>query len=156
MLRQIGCDVTINYREEQDIAAAIAAQFPDGIDVAYDGVCGPLRDAIWSNMALFGRLICIGSVGDGYDSEGGFSVHQIDSNSTIFKSLTCAGFYLLNHMGDPRLEAAINELMRYVEDGEISVKIDPACDQFRGLEGVYEAQKHIRTAQNVGKVYVKI
>jgi NADPH:quinone reductase-like Zn-dependent oxidoreductase len=156
MLGRIGCDATINYRQEDNIAAAIKAQFPDGIDVAYESVCGPLRDAVWENMAMFGRMICLGSVGDGYDTEGGFSRHQLDSNSTIFQSLTCAGFYLPNLVGDPRLYAVLNDLLRYVEDGKITVELDPVCAGFHGLEGVYEAQAHIRTGQNIGKVFVSL
>jgi NADPH:quinone reductase-like Zn-dependent oxidoreductase len=156
MLHEIGCDETINYRRETDIAAAIKARFPDGIDVAYEGVCGPLRDAVWANMATFGRMIRIGSVGDGYDREGGFSSHPIDSNSAILKSLTCTGFYLPNLVADPRLYDVINEVIDYVENGDISIRLDPYCQKFKGLEGVYEAQKYIRTGRNVGKVYVSI
>mgnify|MGYP003626144709 CR=1 FL=1 len=154
MLKEIGCDATINYRVETDLSAAIKSKFPNGIDVAYEGVCGQLRDAVWENMAMFGRMVCIGSVGDGYDEVGGFSNHPIDSNSVIIKALSCTGFYLPNLVDDPRLPATINELLQYLIDGRISVKLDPQCANFKGLEGVYQAQDYIRTGQNVGKVYV--
>jgi NADPH:quinone reductase-like Zn-dependent oxidoreductase len=154
MLKEIGCDETINYNRETDIAEAIKARFPNGIDVAYDGVCGTLRDAVWANMAMFGRMICIGSVGDGYENVGGFSDHQIGSNSGILKSLTCCGFYLPNVVGDPRLPEVMSEIMHYIGEGKITVRIDPGSSNFKGLEGVYEAQSHIRTGQNIGKVYV--
>lgn len=154
MLREIGCDETINYKHETDIAAAIKAKFPDGIDVAYECVCGSLRDAVWANMAVFGRMICIGSVGDDYETEDAFTAHQLGSNSGLFKSLTCTSFYLYNLVDDPRLHESMREIMQYIEEGKITVRLDPGSTNFKGLEGVYEAQKYIRTGQNAGKIYV--
>ena len=154
MLREIGCDETINYRREADMTASIRARFPDGIDVAYESVSGPLRDAVWANMAVFGRMICIGSVGDDYEKEGAFTAHKIASNSGLFRSLTCTSFYLGNLSNDPRLQSTLGEIMQYVQEGAISVRLDPGSANFKGLEGVYEAQKYMRTGQNAGKVYV--
>ena len=154
MLREIGCDDTINYKEEADLTAAIKKRFPDGIDVAYESVCGTLRDAVWANMAVFGRMICVGSVADDYESEGAFMGHQIASNSGLLNSLTCTSFFLFNLVNDPRLHDTMNQLLGYIERGEIDVRVDPGAARFKGLEGVYEAQKYIRTGQNAGKVYV--
>lgn len=154
MLKEIGCDETINYKAETDMAAAIKSRFPDGIDVAYEPVCGNLRDAVWANMAVFGRMICIGSVGDDYESENAFMVHKIASNSGLFKSLTCTSFYLFNMANDPRLQQTMAEIMRYIQEGKIIVRVDPVSANFKGLEGVYEAQKYIRTGQNAGKICV--
>jgi prostaglandin reductase 3 len=154
MLKEIGCDETINYKQETDMTAAIKARFPDGIDVAYDGVGGAIRDAVWANMAVFGRMICIGAVGDDYASEGAFAAHKLGSNSGLFKSLTCTNFFLLNLENDPRLPRAMNEILKSIAGGDISVRLDPGSANFRGLEGVYEAQKYMRTGQNAGKVYV--
>jgi len=154
MLMEIGCDETINYKVETDIAAAINSKFPKGIDVAYESVCGPLRDAVWANMGVFGRMICIGSVGDDYASEDALMAHKIASNSGLFKSLTCTSFYLYNLIDDPRLHHTLNEIMQYLQEGRMSVRLDPGSANFEGLEGVYEAQKYIRTGQNTGKIYV--
>ena len=41
--------------------------------------------------------------------------------------------------------------------GKLQVKLDPHCSKFRpGLEGVYDAQKYMRTGKNVGKIYVAL
>lgn len=154
MLKGIGCDETINYRTEQDMKSAIQNKFPDGIDVAYEPVCGSLRDAVWANMAVFGRMLCIGSVGDDYEQEDAFSSHKIESNSGLFKSLTCTSFFMGNLAGDPRLPQIFGELMQYIADGKIIVKLDKASAEFKGLEGVYQAQEYIRTGKNIGKIYV--
>jgi hypothetical protein len=156
MLREIGCDDTINYKQAPDMASAIRLKFPDGIDVAYDGIGGSLRDAVWENMAVFGRMICIGSVGDDYQKQGAFNAHKIASNSVVFKSLTCTGFFLGNLFNDPRLAQTIGELMQYIGEKKISVSLDPASSEFHGLEGVYRAQEHMRRGVNTGKVYVTL
>lgn len=156
MLKEIGCDETINYKDESDMAAAISSRFPNGIDVAYEPICGSLRDAVWANMGMFGRMICIGSVGDDYESADAFVGHMIPSNSGLMKSLTCTSFFLFNLLDDPRLQQIITEIMGYIQEGKIVARVDPISANFKGLEGVYDAQKYIRTGQNAGKICVSL
>ena len=42
----------------------LAGEFPHGIDVAYEGVGGPLRSAVLDNLAPGGRLLAVGYISE--------------------------------------------------------------------------------------------
>src|SRR5690606_20252993 len=58
-LDRFGFDVAINYRSA-DLAAAIAAAVPEGIDIYYDNTGGPILDTALRLMAVRGRVIQCG------------------------------------------------------------------------------------------------
>jgi NADPH-dependent curcumin reductase CurA len=60
--RELGYDAGINYRTEPDLAAAIAKECPDGIDVFFDNTAGPIHDAVLQNLATHARIIVCGTV----------------------------------------------------------------------------------------------
>ena len=46
----------------QDVAQVLAEEYPQRIDIAYEGVGGPLRDAVVDNLAPGGRLLAVGYI----------------------------------------------------------------------------------------------
>ena len=42
----------------------LAEEYPQRIDVAYEGVGGPLRDAVVDNLAPGGRLLAVGYISE--------------------------------------------------------------------------------------------
>jgi len=58
----LGYDTGINYRAEPDLAAAIARECPDGVDVFFDNTSGPIHDAVLQNLATQSRIILCGTV----------------------------------------------------------------------------------------------
>lgn len=46
----------------QDVASVLKAEYPQGIDVAYEGVGGAMVHAAWENLAPGGRLLTIGYI----------------------------------------------------------------------------------------------
>ena len=46
-----GYDAAINYRE-QDVASSLKEACPDGIDCYFDNTCGPISDAVMSQLAM--------------------------------------------------------------------------------------------------------
>ena len=52
MLKELGCDVVVNYRSE-DVEAVLKKEFPEGFDLVYEGVGGRM-----GNIAkrLLGRV----------------------------------------------------------------------------------------------------
>ncbi len=59
--RQLGYDAGINHRTAPDLAAAVAAACPDGVDVFFDNNAGPLHDAVMANLAPHARVIVCGT-----------------------------------------------------------------------------------------------
>jgi len=60
----LGFDAAIDYRGKnaESLGAELAALAPNGIDVFFDNVGGPVHDAAMANLALHGRVIIVGSI----------------------------------------------------------------------------------------------
>lgn len=56
----------------QDVAAVLASEFPQQIDVAYEGVGGPLRDAVLANLSPHGRMLAVGYISEYPHNRSGF------------------------------------------------------------------------------------
>lgn len=46
----------------QDLAAVLAAEYPQGLDIVYEGVGGSVRAAIMPHLAPGGRLLQVGYI----------------------------------------------------------------------------------------------
>ncbi|XXG44552.1 hypothetical protein AAC387_Pa01g4321 [Persea americana] len=53
---KFGFDDAFNFKEEHDLSAALKRYFPDGIDVYFENVGGPMTDAVLINMRRHGRI----------------------------------------------------------------------------------------------------
>jgi len=157
MLKSLGCDVIINYKTD-DVSAVLEREFPKGLDVVYEAVGGVLREICFNHLAVFGKLVLIGSVGEGYDKGvvGGMSWNAGD----LMKKSVSVGFFFLGHAwemnGTAEWSGLIKEFLVAVEEKKIKVILDKECESFCGLEGVTKAQHRMRKGENVGKIYTKI
>lgn len=57
---QFGYDEVINYREE-DVYQAIKDTCPDGVNCYFDNTCGPISDAVMTNLAIGARITVCGT-----------------------------------------------------------------------------------------------
>ncbi|MGI9475383.1 MAG: NADP-dependent oxidoreductase [Hyphomicrobiaceae bacterium] len=55
-----GYDAVINYRSE-DVSDALKAACPDGIDCYFDNTCGPISDAVMTQLAIGARITVCGT-----------------------------------------------------------------------------------------------
>jgi len=62
-LEDLGCDRPLNYQSE-DVGAVLEEEYPDGIDLIYEAVGGPLFDVCVEHLARHGRLLSIGYVSE--------------------------------------------------------------------------------------------
>lgn len=59
---ELGFDSGIDYKAEDDLGAAIGAACPDGVDVYFDNVGGPIADAALDNLARGARVAICGTI----------------------------------------------------------------------------------------------
>ena len=59
---KFGFDAGINYNTSKDMKADIAKAAPNGVDVYFDNVGGPISDAVLFNINRFARLIICGAI----------------------------------------------------------------------------------------------
>jgi NADPH-dependent curcumin reductase CurA len=149
-LTQIGCDRVIDYRSE-DVGAVLKAEYPKGINLAYDSVGGKIYDAFVDNLAVKGRLVM-----SGYTSEVGKPWEQVTSprlyQKLYFRSASVRAF-INPHFEEFHPDAARRLLAMYAA-GELTVFVDPV--PFTGLEDVPAAVSHLLSGKNLGKVVVKL
>ncbi|WP_405382263.1 NADP-dependent oxidoreductase [Maribacter sp. LLG6340-A2] len=59
---EFGFDHGINYKTTEDMKAAIEEAAPNGVDIYFDNVGGPISDAVLFNINQFARIIICGAI----------------------------------------------------------------------------------------------
>lgn len=62
VLDDLGFDAAFNYKNVTDYHAKLAKLCPDGIDVYFDNVGGPITDAVFPNLRIKGRVVICGQI----------------------------------------------------------------------------------------------
>jgi hypothetical protein len=150
LLRRIGCDRPINYNAE-DVDAVLKAEYPRGIDIAYDSVGGRTFDILVDNLGIRGRIII-----SGYTSEVGKPLQMVTAprpwTKLYFKSASIRGF-INPHFQEFWPDAAERLLAAYYA-GDLTVVVDPT--PFVGLEAVPDAVAQLMAGRNRGKIVIRL
>ncbi|KAG5573738.1 hypothetical protein H5410_063504 [Solanum commersonii] len=91
---KFGFDEAFNYKEEQDLSAALKRYFPDGIDIYFENVGGKMLDAVLLNMRIHGRIAVCGMISQ-YNLEQNEGVHNLFC--LISKRLRMQGFLAVDY-----------------------------------------------------------
>jgi len=148
-LKELGCDRPINY-ETEDVGAVLENEYPDGIDLVYEAVGGPLFDTCVDHLARHGRLLSIGYVSEYEDGPEAVAAERIYT-SLIPKSASIHGFFLPHFA--KHFSSHVKRLMRMQGSGELDVLIDDQV--FTGVEAVPDAVEYLQSGQSMGKVVVQ-
>lgn len=147
--RELGYDSGINYRTEPDLAAAIARECPDGVDVFFDNTAGPIHDAVLQNLATHARIIVCGTVAlaetFGQPDIGPRFMRQI-----LVARARIEGFLVLDYQH--RYVEARTRLAEWHRAGKLQYQYDIAD----GLENTPNAFLRVLTSKNLGKQLVRV
>jgi NADPH-dependent curcumin reductase CurA len=143
---QLGLDGAINYRSE-DVPSALARHCPDGIDVYFDNVGGPILDAVLARINLKARVALCGMISD-YTREQGQGITNL--RYLIFKRARVEGFLVSDYA--PRAMEAMQALGGWLRAGKLKYRVDVV----NGLEQTVAAMNRLLTGANTGKVIVKL
>jgi len=146
----LGADRVIDYRAE-DVGRALAAEFPNAINLAIDTVSGPIYDAFLANIANHGRLVVGGAAAD-LEGRPEIVTGPRIAHAIYYKGASVRGF--MNGLLTAYWPAARERMFGLYRDGEIAVHIDQ--HGFRGIEGIYDAVEHLLSGKSMGKVVVEI
>lgn len=143
----IGFDATINYKT-QNVSDALQKACPNGIDVYFDNVGGPLLDEMLVHMAIFGRVAVCGLITN-YDKDGpvpGPSKFDL----VLMKRLKIVGFFSPDfYIRGPELN---QKMEKWYETGQVKMRFD----MVEGLERTIDAYRKLFTGGNIGKSLVKL
>lgn len=148
-LRSIGCDRPVNYRTET-LRDVLRTEYPNGVDIVFDGVGGEMFDTAVNALAVRGRLLVIGSISE-YET-GPQKVNQIRvSYRLINKSASVRGFWLMHFFR--HTAEHMQKLLGLVGEGKLSLSVDDTV--FHGVEGGLDALDYMYAGKNIGKVVVE-
>ena len=146
VVEDFGFDACIDYKNE-NIAAALKAHCPKGVDVYYDNVGGDVLNAVLGRLAPKARVVLCGVISSYLTGE-----HPGPSNyvNLLAKTASMQGFNALE-MWD-RFDEAFADLRRWGRDG----KLVHRETVLTGLESCVDALNGLFTGANIGKMLVRI
>ncbi|MFG3224499.1 NADP-dependent oxidoreductase [Kitasatospora sp. NPDC048194] len=148
LVDELGFDAAIDYRAE-DVRKALRTHAPDGIDVYFDNVGGPILDAALTRLAMHARVVICGAISQ-YNNE---SAVQGPSNylSLLVRRARMEGFVVFDYAR--RFGAAAAELAGWIGDGRIKVKehvVEGTVDDFPETLGM------LFRGENTGKLVLRL
>jgi NADPH-dependent curcumin reductase CurA len=143
-----GFDDALNYKSENDLAAALKRVCPNGIDVYFDNVGGPITDAVLGHINLHARVVICGQIA-GYN-ERGKEMGPRNLWQLIVKRARIEGMLVSDFSG--REAEALERLGGWVREGRIKY----AEDVVEGLENAPAAFLRLFTGANTGKQLVRV
>ncbi|MGL6043621.1 MAG: NADP-dependent oxidoreductase [Sandaracinobacteroides sp.] len=144
---ELGFDHAIDYKAE-DVGAALDRLAPDGVDINFEQVGGPIMSAVVSRMKLFGRMPLCGMI-SGYNSTDG---HEEPGcwTTILMRRLTVRGFIVTDFA--PRFPEAFQTLAGWMLEGKVKTRQDIRP----GLENALESVKLLYSGGNFGKLLVEV
>ncbi len=146
-LREIGVDRAIDYKAETDLAAALAAAAPQGIDAYFDNVGGTHLEAALQSAKPFARFALCGMISQ-YNQAEGAGTRQL--RLAVPKRLRLEGFIVSDHFD--LMPQFVGRMAGWVADG--TVKIHQTVDD--GIESAPAAFLKLFSGGNLGKMLVRL
>jgi len=150
LLRQLGADRVINHRRE-DLRTILAAEYPRGLDVAYDSVGGEIFDAFVDHVAFRGRVVVSGHTAD-FDQAIEHIPQPRAYRKLYWKSASIRGFQ--NQAFPEFFAEAAQRILDLYYRGRLQVRVDRT--PFHGLERTADAVEHLLAGRSAGKVVVDL
>ena len=144
----LGFDAAINYKSTDDYRAALDEAAPDGVDVYFDNVGGPITDAVFTKLNLDASVAVCGQIAHYNDEEVPMGPRKLPM--LIPSRASVEGFLVSDFSG--RFRQASEQLGEWVARGEIQHRetvvdgLDRAPDAFLGLF----------SGDNIGKQVVRV
>jgi NADPH-dependent curcumin reductase CurA len=142
-----GFDAAIDYKSER-LNQRLGELCPEGIDLFFDNVGGPVLDAALANLARGGRVVICGAIA-GYNEKVPPPGPR-NYLSLLVQRGRMEGFIVLDYMH--RAGEAVAALSRWVEEG----KIHHQEDIQEGLENAPETLLRVFDGRNRGKQLLRI
>jgi hypothetical protein len=147
--RELGYDAGINHRSANDLAAALGAACPEGIDLFLDNTAGPIHDAVMQHLAPRARIVVCGQVAlaDRFDQPdvGPRFLRQI-----MIARATVQGFLVLDYAD--RYDLARRRLAGWAKAGRLRHREDV----LDGIEQMPAAFLRLLRGENFGKQLVRL
>jgi hypothetical protein len=144
--KELGFDACVDYklgRLTEDLAKAV----PNGIDIYFENVGGPIFDKVLARMNPFGRIPLCGLISQ-YNAIEPYGLKNI--GSILINRIRLQGFIVSDHF--PRWTEAIKNIAQWMQEGRIKYRESVA----QGIENAPAAFIGLLAGKNFGKQLVKL
>jgi NADPH-dependent curcumin reductase CurA len=146
VVNDLGFDACINRRTE-DLDKALANACPNGIDIYYDNVAGPVLEAVLRHINIGARIPLVGLISQ-------YNAPQPPPGPNLMplliKRALIQGFLVRDH--EHRREAFLHDVSGWLREGKLKYKEDIV----QGLENAPKAFLGLFEGKNFGKLIVQV
>jgi NADPH-dependent curcumin reductase CurA len=144
VVEDLGFDACINYKDA-DWRERFDAATPDGVDVDFENVGGPVMDHVLLRLKVGARVVLCGLM-----SEYNAPKPHIDASRILIPRALMQSFLVLDHAD--RYQEAIDYLSGLMAAG----KLKHRATVIEGLEHAPDALNQMFEGANIGKLLVKV
>ncbi|WP_435335932.1 NADP-dependent oxidoreductase [Haloarchaeobius sp. TZWWS8] len=148
LTEDLGFDAAINYKTTDDYGEALSAAAPDGVDVYYDNVGGPITDAVFQQLNLDARVAVCGQIAHYNDEEVPTGPRKLPM--LIAPRARVQGLLVSDYV--TRFGEASEQLANWVAAGELEHRETVV----NGLEQAPDAFLGLFSGDNIGKQVVQV
>ena len=144
---ELGVDAGINYKT-QNVYKGLRKAAPDGVDIYFENVGGPMLDAVLAQLNIGGRIPLCGYISAYAATEAQAGIHNL--SVLISKRAKIQGFLVLDYYD--RAAEAVQTLATWLAEGKLKFKSDIR----QGLETTPTVINDLYTGGNTGKLLVQV
>jgi NADPH-dependent curcumin reductase CurA len=146
--RELGFDGGFNYKETDDYSAKLKEFCPNGVDIYFDNVGGPITDTVMRLINTRARISVCGQISQYNSTEPDVGPRWF--GQLVVRQAKAEGF--LVHQFSDRHEEALKQLSTWLREKRIHYREDV----MEGLENAPKAFIGMLQGQNIGKQLVKV
>ena len=144
---ELGFDAAFNYKGA-NLHQELTERCPDGIDIYFENVGGPMLETVLAHMNQFGRIPVCGMIAHYNDEEPTPGPRNL--SSVITKRLLLHGFICTDHYD--RFGDFTHDVSGWLREGKIKYRETVVA----GIEHAVEAFIDLMHGKNVGKMLVQV
>ncbi|MBW8268448.1 NADP-dependent oxidoreductase [Caldovatus aquaticus] len=152
VVRELGFDACLDHRG--DLAAQLDAACPEGIDVYWENVGGPVQAAVFPRLRDFGRMVMCGMIAQYNEVPGANAAGAPPGPNlgpVVRKRLRIQGF-IVSDTGWPRYPQFRARMLAWMREGRMKWREDVV----EGLRNAPAAFIGLLQGRNFGKLVVKV
>lgn len=148
LVDELGFDAAFNYKTTADYSARLRALCPNGIDVYFDNVGGPITDAVFPLINNGARLVICGQSSQ-------YNLEKPDTGprwlwQLIVRQARAEGFLVFKFAA--RFPEALPRMAQWLHEGKLKYRETIA----EGLENAPRAFIDMLQGENIGKQLVRV
>lgn len=146
LVKECGVDGAIDYKND-DVAARLDALCPEGVDILFENVGGPVMDLVLERMRERGRVALCGLIAS---YNGGGTQRTEALMQVVNKSVRIQGFLVRDYFS--RLPEVQEILQGWILDGSYKYEMDV----LDGFDSIIPAMARVFSGRNHGVQMVKL